>query len=102
MPDAYLPDDIAEDAIDTDRRSRWLSDALAVLNERELRIVREHRLSESVVTLESLAERLGISKERVRQIEFRALGKMRVVLTRMRDNVLPVEDARKQKNRVSC
>jgi RNA polymerase sigma-32 factor len=75
-----LPDEIVEEALDRDRRARWLTDALAVLNERELRIVRERRLSESLVTLESLGDQLGISKERVRQIENRALGKLRRAL----------------------
>ncbi len=75
-----LPDEIVEESLDRDRRARWLTDALAVLNERELRIVRERRLSESLVTLESLGDQLGISKERVRQIENRALGKLRRAL----------------------
>jgi len=50
-----LPDELVEESIDADRRARWLKDALAVLNERELRIVRERRLSETLVTLETLA-----------------------------------------------
>ena len=75
-----LPDEMVEESLDRDRRARWLTDALAVLNERELRIVRERRLSESLVTLESLGDELGISKERVRQIENRALGKLRKAL----------------------
>ncbi len=36
-----LPDEIVEESLDRDRRARWLMDALAVLSERELRIVRE-------------------------------------------------------------
>ncbi len=75
-----LPDEVVEESLDRDRRARWLTDALAVLNSRELRIVRERRLSEHLVTLESLGDELGISKERVRQIENRALGKLRRVL----------------------
>jgi RNA polymerase sigma-32 factor len=75
-----LPDEIVEERLDRDRRARWLTDALAVLNERELRIVRKRRLSESLATLESLGDELGISKERVRQIENRALGKLRRAL----------------------
>jgi len=75
------PDEIVEERLDRDRRARWLTDALAVLNERELRIVRERRLSETLATLESLGDELGISKERVRQIESRALNKLRQALT---------------------
>jgi RNA polymerase sigma-32 factor len=53
-----------------------------VLNERELMIVKERRLQEDGATLESLGESLGISKERVRQIENRALEKLRAALLR--------------------
>jgi RNA polymerase sigma-32 factor len=86
-----LPDDIVEETIDTDRRSLWLRDALAILDERESRIVRERRLNENVVTLETMGRRLGISKERVRQIEARALGKMRLALSQIQDNGINAE-----------
>lgn len=77
-----LPDQTVTETIDTDRRHRWLQTALTELNERELRIVRERRLSEDGATLEALGEKLGISKERVRQIENRALQKLRTALLR--------------------
>jgi RNA polymerase sigma-32 factor len=66
--------------IDDERRHRWLNEALGVLDERELRIVRERRLEDGGETLETLGRRLGISKERVRQIEARALEKLRSAL----------------------
>ncbi len=66
--------------IDDERRRRWLYEALDVLDERELRIVRERRLDDAGETLEALGRRLGISKERVRQIEARALEKLRAAL----------------------
>ena len=78
---APLPDESVSDSIDSSRRSRWLQDALAILSERELRIVRERCLVEDGATLESLGVRLGISKERVRQIESRAIEKLRRNLT---------------------
>ena len=53
---------------------------MSVLSERELRIVRDRRLSEDGATLESLGITLGISKERVRQIECRALEKLKAAL----------------------
>jgi RNA polymerase sigma-32 factor len=74
------PDEIVEEAIDGDRRMRWLAAALKVLSEREIRIIRERRLQDDAATLESLGERLGISKERVRQIENRALEKLKRAL----------------------
>ena len=77
-----LPDQVVGEAIDEERRTGWLNAALAVLNERELRIIRERRLQEDGATLESLGARLGISKERVRQIENRALEKLRDALVK--------------------
>jgi RNA polymerase sigma-32 factor len=76
-----LPDETVGSAIDTDRRIGWLRDALAHLSEREYNILRERRLNEEAMTLEELGVRLGISKERVRQIESRALEKLRHALS---------------------
>lgn len=77
------PDPEAEvmNSRDTDKRSQWLGEAMGALTEREQLIIRERRLREDSVTLEKLGERLGISKERVRQIEHHALNKLRKALT---------------------
>ena len=75
-----LPDEVAAETIDLERRAGLLKSALDVLNDRERKIIAERRLSEDGATLESLGERLGISKERVRQIETRALEKLRCAL----------------------
>ncbi|OPB30261.1 RNA polymerase factor sigma-32 [Bartonella sp. WD12.1] len=75
-----LPDSLIEKEIDGQRRTQWLYDALQILNERELEIIRFRRLNEESATLEFLGEKLGISKERVRQIEARALQKLRCAL----------------------
>jgi RNA polymerase sigma-32 factor len=80
VDDKPLPDEVVEDSIDGERRITWLRGALGVLNDRELRIVRARRLTDDADTLEALGERLGISKERVRQIENRALDKLRRAL----------------------
>ncbi|RCS24031.1 RNA polymerase factor sigma-32 [Phyllobacterium salinisoli] len=80
VDDSPLQDEIVEGAIDSERRSSWLTQALAVLNERELHIIRERRLDDEGATLEALGESLGISKERVRQIENRALEKLKTAL----------------------
>ena len=82
ISDEPLPDEVAGEAIDIERRTGWLNTALGVLNERELRIIRERRLRDEGATLEALGERLGISKERVRQIENRAIEKLRSALIR--------------------
>ena len=67
---------------DSRQRSRWLAASLAELSDREQTIIRERRLREDGRTLEELGVRLGISKERVRQIEHRALQKLKVALVR--------------------
>ena len=82
VDDVALPDETVGSRIDGERQLSWLQKALNVLNERELRIVRERRLREEGATLESLGASLGISKERVRQIENRALEKLREALLR--------------------
>ena len=82
VDDNPLQDELVEDFIDTERRTRWLHQALGVLNAREMRIIRERRLAEEGATLESLGLELGISKERVRQIENRAMEKLRDALMR--------------------
>lgn len=84
--DAPLQDETVGDGIDLERRTIWLNKALTKLNERELKIVRERRLSEDGATLESLGVKLGISKERVRQIESRALEKLRVELVKEQED----------------
>jgi RNA polymerase sigma-32 factor len=66
---------------DQNQRAQWLGQALGRLSEREQLIIRERRLGEDSVTLEKLGERLGISKERVRQVEHQALKKLKQYLT---------------------
>ncbi|MBB4005506.1 MAG: RNA polymerase factor sigma-32 [Aurantimonas endophytica] len=75
-----LPDEMVSTSIDEERRVTWLTSALDVLSERELKIIRERRLQDDGATLEALGTKLGISKERVRQIETRALEKLKAAL----------------------
>ena len=75
-----LQDETVGDAIDSERRVTWLRSAMTVLSERELNILRARRLSDEGATLESLGDKLGISKERVRQIESRAMEKLKRAL----------------------
>jgi RNA polymerase sigma-32 factor len=63
-------------------RARWLCEAMAELTPRERRIITERRLIEGGTTLEDLGRTLGVSKERVRQLEQRALTKLRQSLVR--------------------
>jgi RNA polymerase sigma-32 factor len=50
---------------------------MAILNDRERLIVQERKLRSDPRTLESLGDELGLSKERVRQLEAAAFAKMR-------------------------
>ncbi|WP_296577910.1 RNA polymerase sigma factor RpoH [Phreatobacter sp.] len=61
---------------ETDNRRLALTRALGVLNDRERIIFEERRLKDDPITLEELAERFGVSRERVRQIEVRAFEKV--------------------------
>ena len=81
VDDKPLPDETVGEMIDGDRRIVWLREARGVLTERERRIVRERRRAVDAATLEALGSRLGISKERVRQIENRAMEKLRRALS---------------------
>ena len=62
---------------DAEIRTGWLKEALGELSQRERMIIERRRLREEEVTLEMLGRELGVSKERVRQIEERALHKLR-------------------------
>jgi len=59
-----------------DHRRNALNGAMGVLNDRERRISEARRLAEDPMTLADLAAEFGVSRERVRQIEVRAFGKV--------------------------
>jgi len=58
------------------RRRDLLGKAMVCLNERERHIFVGRRLTEPPLTLEEVSLAMGISRERVRQIEFRAFEKI--------------------------
>jgi RNA polymerase sigma-32 factor len=75
--DAAQAAEIVEARHDADRLRNWLVVALNGLNPRERYIVKERKLREEPRTLECLGQELGLSKERVRQLEAAAFAKMR-------------------------
>jgi RNA polymerase sigma-32 factor len=91
-PIAYLEDRRGEptrvlEGRDRDRlQSEGLRTALAVLDERSRRIVEARWLNEDPATLHDLADEFGVSAERIRQIEAKAMQKMKTQL-------LPLADA---------
>ena len=60
-----------------ERRLGALTAAIEVLNGRERQIFEARHLADAPETLEELAERFGVSRERIRQIEVRAFEKVR-------------------------
>jgi RNA polymerase sigma-32 factor len=63
--------------LDDSVRRLWIQGAMHYLSPRERMIITVRRLAEQPATLEDLGRQLKISKERVRQIEVRAIRKMR-------------------------
>lgn len=60
--------------------SARVASALATLNAREQQIVSERILADEPRTLQELADDFGVTRERIRQLEKNALGKLRQVL----------------------
>jgi RNA polymerase sigma-32 factor len=76
------PEEVVIGMRDGAARSRWLAQALNELTPRERRIIDQRRLTEEGATLEELGREFGVSKERVRQLEHRALLKLRSAIER--------------------
>ena len=85
-PIAYLEDNRSEPTRVLESRARdhlqseGLSTALAGLDERSRRIVEARWLCDDPATLHELAAEFGVSAERIRQIETKAMQKMRAAL----------------------
>jgi RNA polymerase sigma-32 factor len=78
--DRASPEEQATAELDSQTRSRWLAAAMRELPDREQIIIRKRHLAENGATLEDLSHELGVSKERVRQLEKRALGRLQAIL----------------------
>ena len=74
--DRKTPDTLIENINEFDYRKNLLEKAMDVLNPREKQIIRLRKLSEKPKKLEELSKHFEISRERVRQIEEKALEKL--------------------------
>ena len=90
-PIAYLEDTRSEPSRVLEARDRdhlhgeGLHEALANLDERSRRIVEARWLSDDPATLHDLADEFGVSAERIRQIEAKAMQKMKARLLPLLD-----------------
>ena len=71
------PEAIVVEQDETDHRRTALIAAIDVLNDRERRIFEARHLADEPPTLEDLAEKFNVSRERIRQIEVHAFEKVR-------------------------
>jgi len=76
----YDPAELVSEADTADKRSEQLQAALMKLDDRSRDIVQRRWLGEDKPTLHTLADEYGVSAERIRQIEKRAMGQMRELL----------------------
>ncbi|RED11811.1 RNA polymerase factor sigma-32 [Pontivivens insulae] len=70
-------EETVSDDVDLIRVRGWIADAMTALTDREKMIVIERKMRDDPRTLESLGNELGLSKERIRQLEAQALRKLR-------------------------
>ncbi|HNZ54249.1 MAG TPA: sigma-70 family RNA polymerase sigma factor [bacterium] len=67
-----------DEEMDEETRNIRLQNAIVMLNDREKFIIWNRYMSDEPMTLEEIGEKYEISKERVRQIEARALEKIKL------------------------
>lgn len=75
------PEDIISETTLQEEYKRLLTRAMSSLTQREQKIIFERKLTEPPRTLEEISLDLGVTRERVRQIEIAALGKMAATLS---------------------
>ena len=78
--DSPTPEAIVGDLIDSETRSKWIADAMEHLTQREREVITRRFLKEDKITLAEIGETFGVTKERIRQIEGKALSKLREAL----------------------
>ncbi len=74
------PEETYENFNDNNVKKNYINEAINTLNDREKIIINLRKLTEKTITLDELGKKLKISKERVRQIETKALQKLQKAL----------------------
>lgn len=77
VDDSPDPEAIVMQRHDGRLKRHWLGHALADLPERERRVLQARFFADDAITLERIGAHMGISKERVRQLEAQALTRLR-------------------------
>ena len=75
--DRMNPEEVYEDHNDRKIKKQYINAAIDSLNSREKTIIRLRKFKEKSITLDEIGNMLKISKERVRQIETKALEKLK-------------------------
>jgi len=75
-----------EEKNELDNRRELLTEALTILNDREKDIILKRKLQEPPLTLEELSNLYDVSRERIRQIEFRAFEKLQIKMRELAVN----------------
>ena len=78
--DRSNPEEVLEDYNDSKLKKKFINQAISTLNEREKIIIKLRKLKEKSITLDEIGQMLKISKERVRQIETKALEKLKLAI----------------------
>ena len=82
------------DRLDLVRKRSWFKIAMRELGIRESQIIALRHLSDDPLTLEKLGELFKISKERVRQIENKALKKLKILVRKLSSKGLRVSNSK--------
>jgi len=80
VDDSPDPEKIVVDIVDGETRAQWIADAMEHLTPREQEVIKSRFLSEEKTTLAEIGKIFGVTKERIRQIEGKALTKLRIAL----------------------
>jgi len=78
--DSPTPEAIVSDLIDSETRSQWIAEAMEHLTSREREVITRRFLEDDKTTLAEIGEAFGVTKERIRQIEGKALSKLKMAL----------------------